>query len=158
MNGMVPADAQECFRRAYGRDPEIVASAPGRVNLIGEHTDYNGGQVLPIAINRRTRIAMGHAHGSGGSRAVSATEIEGGAFDINQRVRSGKWWDYLLGVAAALNRSLPQLDIAVATDVPSGAGLSSSAALEVAFAVGLTTLLGENVPAAEVALTAWRAE
>src|SRR5215211_1593442 len=158
MNGMVPANVQDTFRNAYGRDPEIVASAPGRVNLIGEHTDYNGGQVLPMAINRRTWIAIGHAGSSGTSRAISATETEAGTFDIKELARAGKWWDYLAGVAAALNRSLPQLDIAVATDVPSGAGLSSSAALEVGFALGLTTLLGENISAGEIGLIAWRAE
>src|SRR5688500_6253693 len=157
MKGMVPADVRGALRKAYGRDPQIVASAPGRVNLIGEHTDYNGGQVLPIGIDRRTWIALGRTQGVA-SRAVSATEAEAGAFDITRPARTGKWWDYLLGVAAELKRPLPQLDIAVTSDVPTGAGLSSSAALEVAFALALTKLVDEDGPAAEIALTAWRAE
>lgn len=57
MKRMVPQDATELFRKTFGSDPEVVASAPGRVNLIGEHLDYNGGQVLPIALEMRPAVA-----------------------------------------------------------------------------------------------------
>jgi galactokinase len=150
------------FRDRFGREPDAVASAPGRVNLIGEHTDYNGGEVLPIAIASRTWVAAGMrpAEGAPMLRAVSSTEQEVGEVPLANAARSGHWWDYPLGVAAPLMGGLPELglDLAVASDVPTGAGLSSSAALEVATALALSGLLGQPINRRDAAMAGWRAE
>jgi len=153
------------FVDRFGREPDSVASAPGRVNLIGEHTDYNGGEVLPIAISRRTWVAAGRRPTDVGSaptlRAVSANQAATGTAPLDSPRRSGEWWDYLVGVAAPLLAAAGRsesIDLAVASDVPAGAGLSSSAALEVSTALAVSDLLGQRMDLQEVAMTAWRAE
>jgi galactokinase len=151
------------FVEHFGREPEVIASAPGRVNLIGEHTDYNGGEVLPIAISRRTWVAAGRREGEPkpGLRAVSATHPSMGTSALVAPTRSGDWWDYLTGVAAPLLASSGadlSFDLAVASDVPAGAGLSSSAALEVATALAVAGVLGTPLSLEAAAMTAWRAE
>lgn len=150
------------FRDRFGREPDAVASAPARVNLIGEHTDYNGGEVLPIAIASRTWVAAAvrPAEGAATLRAVSSTEETIGEAPLADASRSGQWWDYPLGVAAPLMERLPELsvDLAVTSDVPAGAGLSSSAALEVATALALSGLLGHHISRRDAAMAAWRAE
>src|SRR3954463_13665695 len=96
------ADAESVralFVDRFGRPPEVIASAPGRVNLIGEHTDYNGGEVLPIAISQRTWVAMNPTTSSS-SRAVSSTEKDTGVFESPVLGRSGHWWDYVSGLTA----------------------------------------------------------
>jgi galactokinase len=151
----------ELFRERFAGAPAIVASAPGRVNLIGEHTDYNGGEVLPIAIDRRTWIAVGTAPEGSRSRAVSTNAHESGEWESNTTQRTGHWWDYVSGVAAELSSrgvELPALSIAVASDVPPGAGLSSSAALEVAAATALAALAAEPLDPLEAALLGHRVE
>src|SRR3954469_1632814 len=148
------------FADEFGVPPDVIASAPGRVNIIGEHTDYNGGEVLPIAINRRTYIAVRRSD-LPQSRVASISETQRGEFDAQAPVRSGSWWDYLAGVCAQLTaggRGIPQFDALVASDVPTGAGLSSSAALEVATALALSGLTGAALDARELALVSWRAE
>jgi len=151
------------FVERFGREPEVIASAPGRVNLIGEHTDYNGGEVLPIAIARRTWVAAGGRDGAPKSelRAVSTTHRSMGTSALDAPTRSGEWWDYLTGVAAPLLAaadSRQSLDLAVASDVPAGAGLSSSAALEVATALAVAGVVGAPLPLEAAAKAAWRAE
>jgi galactokinase len=158
------AGARALFLARFGREPDVVASAPGRVNLIGEHTDYNGGEVLPIAIARRTWVAAAFRHGDVAAtlRAVSATEPGVSEASLEHATRSGEWWDYLLGVASPLLREggdrMPSLDAAVTSDVPAGAGLSSSAALEVASALAVSSLRGAPLPLREAAMLGWRAE
>ena len=160
------ADAESVralFVDRFGREPAVIASAPGRVNLIGEHTDYNGGEVLPIAIARRTWVAAGAREGKPGPtlRAVSATHPAMGTSALRAPTRSGEWWDYLTGVAAPLltiSDAAVSLDAAVASDVPAGAGLSSSAALEVATALAVAGVLGVPLSLEQAAMTAWRAE
>lgn len=150
------------FAETFGGPPGVVASAAGRVNLIGEHVDYNGGQVLPIAIERRTWVGVRERNSSTRlSVAASANESERGEFNAESPVRAGRWWDYVAGVAAALHNDgvhLPQFEIAVVSDVPQGAGLSSSAALEVATATALNALTHADVDAKQLARAAWRAE
>ena len=152
------------FIDRFGRAPAVVASAPGRVNLIGEHTDYNGGEVLPIAIARRTWVAAGVATELGAEpvlRAVSANQPGMGTAGLAAPRRSGEWWDYLTGVTAPLlersGRSV-SLDLAVTSDVPAGAGLSSSAAIEVATALAVAGVLGQRIELQDAAMIAWRAE
>ena len=95
------SQAAQLFSRAFGAAPAVVASAPGRVNLIGEHTDYNGGDVLPIAIAQRTYIAA-RRNGDERVRAVSASASEAGEFALGGARAEGKWWDYIAGVAMHL--------------------------------------------------------
>jgi galactokinase len=136
----------------------VIASAPGRVNLIGEHTDYNGGDVLPIAIAQRTTVAIAPANES---VAVSAQQPLLGRFSVAHLARERRWWDYVAGVAAAFIDSgyeIPDFQIAVASDVPVGAGLSSSAALETATAFALARLFGHDIAPHRLALLGTRAE
>jgi galactokinase len=154
-------DAREFFRATFGAEPELIGSAPGRVNLIGEHTDYNGGQVLPIAIERRTWIAIRRAPDSSLSRVRSSTHSTTGEFNARSPQSTGNWWDYVAGVCAAFVREgfpIPQFDAAVVSDIPAGAGLSSSAALEVATAFVLDELTGSTCKPARLALLSWWAE
>jgi galactokinase len=140
------------FRRSYGTGPAVVASAPGRVNLIGEHLDYNGGPVLPFAIDRRTWVAAGPGDGFelvSAEPGFPAVRREGGS-------PQGDWSDYVVGVARALGEAGAR--IAVASDLAVGAGLSSSAALAVAAAAALARLSGRSPGPASLADTAFRAE
>ncbi|OGU03403.1 MAG: hypothetical protein A2085_08795, partial [Gemmatimonadetes bacterium GWC2_71_10] len=131
--------AAALFRRTFGLEPAAVASAPGRVNLIGEHVDYHGGHVLPVATTERTAVAVGHVPGR--FRAVAEHPERFPAVDAPwPPARSGNWWDYPAG--AALFACEPGaadggFGVAVASDVPVGAGVSSSAALEVATAAAV---------------------
>jgi galactokinase len=148
------------FTRTFGHAPAVIASAPGRVNLIGEHTDYNGGAVLPIAIEARTWVAM-RASGARHSRVVSTKWPDAPAFSMRSPTRTGTWSDYVAGPLAMLAESgvaVSEVDIAVESDVPVGAGLSSSAALEVAVAFAAASLGGAEPDAATLAKLAHRAE
>ena len=149
-------DVRTLFTQLTGRAPDGLWSAPGRVNLIGEHTDYNDGFVLPFAIDRRTIVAAG-ARDDAVIRVAStfsddAVEIPLADLD-GARGRAG-WADYPLGVAWALGRSgadldaIPGVDLAIDSNVPVGAGLSSSAAIECAVALALDDLwrLGMSRP------------
>ena len=144
---MTTDELRALFRARFNAQPEIIASAPGRVNIIGEHTDYNGGQVLPIAIDRRTYVALRVAQGNR-SRVFSQAEARAGEFDAQAPDRAGAWWDYMAGVCAEITSDgivPPQFDAVVASDVPIGAGLSSSAAREVATGLGLSALAKQSL-------------
>ena len=154
---MVPSDVVELFSSTYGVEPDVVASAPGRVNLIGEHTDYNGGEVLPMAIGQRTRVAMRLRTPADKSRLISSTEKDTGEFISPYPARSGRWWDYVSGHVAA-HPELPTVDVAVTSDVPAGAGLSSSAALEVASGLAYDVMTGSTRPLRDIAIDAWKVE
>jgi galactokinase len=158
---MRASDALALFESQFAGRPAVIASAPGRVNIIGEHTDYNGGQVLPIAINRRTYIAIRPAPHGNRSRVFSPSQSGIGELDSRSPKREGAWWDYISGVCATLlaaNAEVPQFDATVCSEVPPGAGLSSSAALEVAASLALFGLSGRQLDKKELALVAWRAE
>jgi galactokinase len=152
------------FGLAYGRPPEGVWSAPGRVNLIGEHTDYNEGFVLPFAIGARTAVAAAPCPG-GTVRArstFSPEQAEAQLAAIAPGTVSG-WGAYVLGVAwaiaaAAAADSLLGVEMFIDSDVPVGAGLSSSAALECAVASALEALWGLGLDRASLALAGQRAE
>ena len=119
------------FQARFGREPELVVTSPGRVNLIGEHTDYNDGFVLPMAIDRATVIAASHRTDR---RVVAVSEGFGeSAFSLDDLERSEPAWiEYVKGVAWAMGpASLAGWEGFIASDIPLGASLSSSAALEV---------------------------
>lgn len=135
----------------------MVLSAPGRVNLLGEHTDYNGGPVLPFAIERRTVVAAGHAPRW---EAVSTLDAELRLIDPDHP-EAGNWTAYVAGVIRVLGGQgmAPRgARLAVASTVPVGAGLSSSAALTVAVTRGLLALAGHRAAPELVAEVAYRAE
>jgi galactokinase len=157
---MVPDRAMSLYARAFGGSPEAVASAPGRVNLIGDHTDYNGGEVLPVAIESRTAVAIGRVRDRSTSAAVSESDAERGEFDLLRPEKSGSWWDYVAGAAAQLpaDCNVAAVEIAIASDIPQGAGLGWSAALEVATVRALSEICGSELESREVATAAWRAE
>jgi galactokinase len=151
------------FERIYGRPPALISEAPGRVNLIGEHTDYNEGFVLPLAINRTVAIAASERTDNL-LRAYSADYGQSDEFPVD-RVRrfagNRGWRDYVRGVAWALQDSqivLHGADMVVSGDVPQGAGLSSSAALEVAVAGALTSLSEVDIDRRKLALLCQKAE
>ncbi|HEY7820193.1 MAG TPA: galactokinase [Vicinamibacteria bacterium] len=123
------------FRRRYGREPKI-AVAPGRVNLIGEHTDYNDGFVLPVAIDRFAAIAYS-TNENRTIRGYSLAEGEERSLSMDELSPSRTWLDYAAGVVHAHREhgiEIPGMDFVVGGDLPIGAGLSSSAAFELAVA------------------------
>jgi galactokinase len=155
----VVARAIAAYRARWGA-PSGVAYAPGRVNLIGEHTDYNDGFVLPCAIDRGTAVAFGH--GDGLSTVVSADFSEADAFDTRAPfVAAPGWRAHVRGVAAVFADralTLPPMHLAVAGDVPQGAGLSSSASLAVALGGAFSTIGGFGLGETDIALIAQASE
>jgi galactokinase len=155
--------AADEFAKLAGHAPAGVWSAPGRANLIGEHTDYNGGYVLPFAIDRRTSAAVAlRADGvarcfSVGRGAAEEVRLD----DVSPQTPPKDWAGYPIGVAWALRQAgvaIPGFDLVVDSTVPGGAGVSSSAALEAATALGLLELVGADLPRPEIALACQRAE
>jgi galactokinase len=155
-----PHDLPLVFRRRFGAEARIFR-APGRVNLIGEHTDYNDGFVLPAALDLATYVAIAPRR----DRLVRAHSVNLNAdfefdLDVAQQPR-GDWSDYVRGVAVALEKSghgLSGADIAVSSTLPLGSGLSASAALEVCVGYGLLSVCGAKIDRLELAKTCQRAE
>ena len=128
--------AADTYRRHFGSEPEMVFRAPGRVNLIGEHTDYNDGFVLPAAIDRETVVAIGRADGNTVTAIASDFGEDCDSFALDEAITpvAADWANYVRGVAQALisdGITLIGAQIAIAGNVPLGSGLSSSASLEV---------------------------
>lgn len=154
------------FKKQFGRPPRVVVAAPGRVNLIGEHTDYNGGFVLPMAIDRYAVIA-GDLSIAGEHpahvRCYSHAFDETATFAATGELHPGEpgWSNFLRGVVAGMVRAcghVPGFDCAVETNIPLGGGLSSSAALEVATATLIEALVGKLLDPLEKARLCQRAE
>jgi galactokinase len=160
-------NAADVFRAEFGREPEGTWSAPGRVNLIGEHTDYNGGYVLPFAIDMRTTV-VGARRDDGIIRVRSLQRSGDAASAAIDELRPGDdhdWAAYPRSVAwvlreagEKLGRQIPGADLVIDGRVPSGAGLSSSAAIECAVGLALLDLAGVEVALPELARLAQRAE
>jgi galactokinase len=158
------SDLVAAFRAHFGADPAFISVGPGRVNLIGEHTDYNDGYVLPIALKRDVRLAVRPRD----DNRVVLHSVEYGAgysFTLDELLfsRENLWANYVMGVAWALQEKGLQLrgmDAAISGNVPRGSGLSSSAAIEVATAMALLEASGQMdaLNGVEVALAAQRAE
>jgi galactokinase len=123
------------LRRDFGRAPDAVACAPGRVNLIGEHTDYTGGFVLPMAIPQTTEVAVARRNDAVVQIVTDAFGRREASFSIDAMQKVGDWIDYVQGTIAALHARgfvVRGFDATITSCVPVGSGLSSSAALEVA--------------------------
>jgi len=154
-------DLAVLFEKTFGTHPRIFR-APGRVNLIGEHTDYNDGFVMPAAVGFSTYVAI--AARPDRKLHIHSEEFPGNfEFDLDHlpEKRIGAWCDYVLGVASILRQQGHKLggaNLLVHGKVPIGAGLSSSAALEVSSALALLSLTGTSLPLPEVAQLCRQAE
>ena len=156
--------AQAAFKAAFGAPPSLAVQAPGRVNLIGEHTDYNDGFVLPCAIDYRTVICGSPRH-DGQVRVVAADYGgESDAFALDMAIepcRDRLWANYVRGVVLYLREAghaIGGADLAISGNVPQGAGLSSSASLEVATGQFFSRISGLAIDPTELALIGQRAE
>jgi galactokinase len=153
------------FEKAFGRRPRWAAAAPGRVNVIGEHTDYNDGFVLPMAIERYTVIAAAPAAKGRNTLQFRSTQGDGMAvIDLGRPLKpapKGAWSNYPLGVVAgflARGAKIGGFDALIHSTVPLGGGLSSSAALEVSTATLLEAVTGDKLDPVEKALLCQKAE
>ena len=164
---MLSRTAASEFTARFGRPPRWVVAAPGRVNIIGEHTDYSGGLVLPMAIDRYTVIAAApappDAQSSGALRLHSAAMDQSVDIPLAATPVPGepRWANYARGVVAGFGaRGMvpPALDALMISDVPLGGGLSSSAAFEVATATLLEAALGKTLAPTEKARLCRQAE
>jgi len=163
---MEPSEIRREFERVYGRTPWLY-QAPGRVNLIGEHTDYNDGFVMPVAIDLRTTVAAAprpdrhlRLHSLNFGESVEFALPEPGEHPVRTQPM-GHWSDYVCGVAVTIERAgyrLRGTDLLIHGAVPIGSGLSSSAALEVAAGLALLESVGHTLPGSELARLCQRAE
>ena len=154
-----PARAAEAFRARFGVLPRLF-QAPGRINIIGEHTDYCGGLAMPAAIDRWCRVAAA----ANGTRRLTVEANGFGAatdLDLDALTPRGAWSDYVAGVAKTLmdaGIAVPGADLMIESTVPIGAGVSSSAAIEVATAHALLALAGRSADGLQVARWGQKAE
>src|SRR6185312_9628923 len=147
------------FADVYGAEPEALGEAPGRVNLLGEHTDYNEGYVLPAAIPQRTRVELRRS--AGGTCDLYSANLDRRARFTLDHPPADPFARYAYGCMRALadgGIDLPPLEMRVASTVPIGAGLSSSAALEIATLRAVRKLLDLDIDDVRVARIAHRAE
>jgi len=146
------------FQKYFKNSPQIQASAHGRVNLIGEHTDYNGGYVLPTLIPQQMSVSISlrddhQIHGT--SKEYGERQV-----DLNSTT-DNSWLDFVRGAIHFIQREgvrVQGLNIAVTSDIPSGAGLSSSAALEIAILRALSSLFNITIPSTQLALMGQKIE
>ncbi|MEC9349498.1 MAG: galactokinase family protein, partial [Planctomycetota bacterium] len=139
--------ARKSYREQFGSDPGILARAPGRLELLGNHTDYNNGYILSVALELAVVLAAGKDE-------TSPSRLAGWSSELNERIDAclekpaplaGAWINYPLGVLREIMEGgirLPSINLAVESSLPSGAGASSSAALELATAEAVYGLLG----------------
>ena len=149
--------SRDLFDTLYGGPPEMTVRVPGRINLIGEHTDYNDGFVMPMAIELATWVTLRPRR----DRTVHIASLgyPPVSFSLNGLERGHDWADYVRGVAWVMGAyRLSGWDGAIATDIPIGAGLSSSAALSVAAVLCFAAVSGSSWEAKEAALVARRSE
>lgn len=148
------------FQTLFGVPPAVSEDAPGRVNLIGEHTDYNGGFVLPAAMPQRTRVeAAPRADNTVRLWSAQFPDQAIHTFTLGQEERTGGWVDYIKGITRLLATApIRGFDARIESTVPVGGGLSSSAALEIAAGRALRTLFALSMDDLELARVGQRAE
>ena len=151
------------FEERFGRSAEVVARAPGRVNLIGEHIDYNGGHVLPTPIPRHASVALASREDRAGCVASQNVGEPGSVecFDLDAPLLAGSWADYAQGAAALLEQDgfeISGFDALLDSDVPIGSGLASSAAITVAFLRALRRRYDLRLDDERIAILAQRVE
>jgi len=163
LHRMSVSSIEQGFLSLFGRVPEATYFAPGRVNLIGEHIDYNGGRVMPAAITSGTRFAV--ARNGTESLNIHSAAFPGPASirlaDVGAAIAGGTWTDYVVGMLRQLvppGAPLPGVDVLVHADLPQNAGLSSSASFTVGFGFALADLLGLDIDPVALALKARAAE
>ena len=144
------------FETEFQTSPRLTVRAPGRVNLLGEHTDYNDGFVFPAAIDREISV-LSVRRDDARVRLVSVDFSQSATFDLDRidSDRSATWSNYVRGVVCGYQKrgfEVPGMDLLIAGNVPIGAGLSSSAALEVAVAETIRVLGGISMKKTELAL------
>jgi galactokinase len=147
------------FQQIFGVSPETEASAPGRVNLLGEHTDYNDGFVLPTAIPQRTKVQLGLS--KDGQHHFYSVELDEQVNISEGHNTPSGFASYIFGCVRLLERegeTVPPVNLHVTSSVPIGSGLSSSAALEVATLRGLRSLLNLDIDDVRIAQLAQQAE
>ncbi len=153
MNLRLKEQLYSVFRSHFGTEP-VMFFSPGRINLIGEHTDYNQGYVMPAAIDRGIILCIGYSFVSD-STLISAEFDQRISFDINRpEINPSNWTAYVMGVIKELKHRaghLPQLNLVLGSDLPMGSGLSSSAALENAVSFGMNKFLDLGLERAELA-------
>lgn len=153
-------EIKRVFKDLFDKDPLLVYS-PGRINLIGEHTDYNEGFVMPAAIDKKMVVGIAENHANR-ARIFSLDFKEEFAFDLNSfGPKKGHWATFIMGVTAQLQQAGYQVkgfDMVFGGDIPVGAGLSSSAALEAAVGFALSTLFEFNIPKRSLIHYAQKAE
>ncbi|MFE2095502.1 galactokinase [Streptomyces sp. PTD9-10] len=160
---MAAQQVRERFAELYGAEPEGVWAAPGRVNLIGEHTDYNDGFVMPFALPHQATAAVSRR--ADGVLRLHSADVEGGVVELRLDSLApgsdGNWTAYPAGVVWALREAghpVTGADVHLSSTVPTGAGLSSSAALEVVIALALDDLYGLGLQRWQLARLCQRAE
>jgi len=156
------AEAAKRFKTEFGAGPTAGAFAPGRVEVLGNHTDYNGGYVLPAALQQGT-VIVGRAIEGDTSTLVAADFDRKSSFSVSSPTRDedNSWASYVIGVVDELKKSgvkIGAFEAVIRSDVPTGAGLSSSASLEVATAVLLQSLYPYDLGKMDIALLCQRAE
>jgi len=151
------------FQDLFGHPPEVVAQAPGRVNLIGEHTDYNGGYVLPMAIPQQTHVEL-RRRPDRRVRAFSVNTSRAGEileYELGQETAGKGWLDFVQGVTQVLQReghALTGFEIWISSEVPLGSGLSSSASLDMAILRALREAFSLQVEDVQLALLGQKVE
>jgi len=154
----VSAGHPSTFRTLFGGEPEVRTEAPGRANLIGEHTDYSGGFVLPVTIPQRTRVEL-RRRPDATARVHSAQLGKTEEYAVGAEAPRHDWLDYVQGVTAvARPRPLGGFEVRIDSDVPPGSGLSSSAALEVSMLRALRQAFAWELDDVRLALLGQRAE
>lgn len=162
MNTLLIKNIKGTFENKFQAEPIMIFS-PGRINLIGEHTDYNDGFVFPAAVNKGIVLAIGKSESKNSSiiYAVDKDEIVKICLDDLKPGPDGSWGNYVLGVVAELqnlSKTFGNFNIAFGGDIPVGAGMSSSAALENSVVFGLNELFDLNLSKQEMILVSQKAE
>ena len=158
---MDTAAISDAFEQHFGRRPGVVARAPGRVNIIGEHTDYNAGLVLPFAIGQSVQIAAAAAGSEITAHSIGLEQTAAFPTMVEEPSHADRWQNYLRGVCRGLRRrgvAVRGAELLIGGDLPIGGGVSSSAALCVATALALLKLADAALPKLEIAKLAQQAE